>query len=218
MSQVEWYYARDNRQMGPVSSAELKRLATFDELRPDDLVWREGMTEWAAARNVRGLFEEDGGAAAAVVAGVAASKAGEASAKPQDAGSAQPRRHPFDALLDTCRSHFNEHFIEATARIFQACGSYGLLAAIAVTAVFSVVASVQIKSHDAKFADGATWLSVLLSGVVALLALAVLQYVAGKSFSAVERLNRATAASLSSLAGVRLRRGLEHVSRRGRLA
>ena len=65
MSQVEWYYARDNRQMGPVSSAELKRLATFDELRPDDLVWREGMTEWAAARNVRGLFEEEVAPAAA---------------------------------------------------------------------------------------------------------------------------------------------------------
>ena len=30
MSQVEWYYARDNRQMGPVSSAELKRLASAD--------------------------------------------------------------------------------------------------------------------------------------------------------------------------------------------
>ena len=27
MSPVEWYYARDNKQMGPVSSLELKRLA-----------------------------------------------------------------------------------------------------------------------------------------------------------------------------------------------
>ena len=199
MSQVEWYYARDNRQTGPVSSAELKRLATFDELRPDDLVWREGMTEWAAARNVRGLFEEEGGIPAAAVAGMSAPKADESLAKPQDAWAARPRRHPFDALLDTCRSHFNEHFLEATARIFRACGSYGLLAAIVVTAVFSVGISMQMmKSHDAKFAEGATWLGVLLSGVVMMLALAVLQYVAGKSFAAVERVNRATAGTLSS--------------------
>ena len=57
MSPVEWYYARENNQMGPVSSVELKRLADVGELLPEDLVWREGMTEWSVARNVRGLFE-----------------------------------------------------------------------------------------------------------------------------------------------------------------
>ena len=50
MSQVEWYYARENKQTGPVSAVELKRLATAGELRPDDLVWREGMTEWSWRR------------------------------------------------------------------------------------------------------------------------------------------------------------------------
>ena len=57
MSPIEWYYARENKQMGPVSSLELKRLATAGELRPGDLVWREGMTEWSLASNVRGLFD-----------------------------------------------------------------------------------------------------------------------------------------------------------------
>ena len=38
MTPVEWYYARGNKQMGPVSALELKRLATAGELRPEDLV------------------------------------------------------------------------------------------------------------------------------------------------------------------------------------
>ena len=35
MSAVEWYYARDNKQMGPVPAIELKRLATAGEIGPD---------------------------------------------------------------------------------------------------------------------------------------------------------------------------------------
>jgi len=198
MSQVEWYYARDNRQMGPISSAELKRLATFDELRPDDLVWREGMTEWAAARNVRGLFEEEGGAAASAAVAEPAAKTGESSATPQTAAAARPARHPFDMLLDKYRCHFNAHFLDATAGIFQACGSYGLLAAMAVTAVFAIGMAYEINSHDAKFADGTTWLTTLLAGVVLLLVLAALQYAAGKSFGAIGQLNRSAGGSLSS--------------------
>ncbi len=57
MPPVEWYYARDDKQQGPVSAGELKQLASRGEVRPDDLVWREGMDDWVEARNVKGLFE-----------------------------------------------------------------------------------------------------------------------------------------------------------------
>jgi hypothetical protein len=56
MAEILWYYAHDQQQMGPVSSAELKRLATAGLILPDDLVWREGMEEWAPAVRVKGLF------------------------------------------------------------------------------------------------------------------------------------------------------------------
>ena len=59
MTAIEWYYARGNKQTGPVTAVELKRLATVGELHPDDLVWREGLTEWAPARTVRGLFKDE---------------------------------------------------------------------------------------------------------------------------------------------------------------
>lgn len=57
MSPVEWYYAKGKRRLGPVTSIELKQLATQEFLSPDDLIWREGMDDWLAAANVKGLFD-----------------------------------------------------------------------------------------------------------------------------------------------------------------
>jgi ABC-type Co2+ transport system permease subunit len=58
MAEVQWYYARDDQQFGPVSAIELKQLADDGRLAPDDLLWREGMDTWATAINLRGLFAE----------------------------------------------------------------------------------------------------------------------------------------------------------------
>jgi len=56
MAEIYWYYARNDQQVGPLTSVELKRLASVGEVFPDDLVWREGMDEWAPASRVKGLF------------------------------------------------------------------------------------------------------------------------------------------------------------------
>lgn len=56
MAEVQWYYARNDQQFGPVSAAELKQLAEAGRLSPDDLLWREGMEQWTTAVNLRGLF------------------------------------------------------------------------------------------------------------------------------------------------------------------
>jgi hypothetical protein len=58
MAEVQWYYARDDKPMGPVSPAELKQLADSGALKPDDLLWREGMDAWTTAINLQGLFSE----------------------------------------------------------------------------------------------------------------------------------------------------------------
>ena len=50
MASPEWYYAKANKQHGPVSAAELKKLVDRGELKPGDLVWREGLEDWIAAR------------------------------------------------------------------------------------------------------------------------------------------------------------------------
>ncbi len=52
----QWYFARNGQQVGPVGTAELQRLAVMGELGPDDLVWRQGMHQWAPASTARGVF------------------------------------------------------------------------------------------------------------------------------------------------------------------
>lgn len=54
----QWYYSRNGQRQGPVAGAALKQLASSGQLATTDLVWREGMAEWAPAARVKGLFPE----------------------------------------------------------------------------------------------------------------------------------------------------------------
>lgn len=49
---MDWYYAADGQQRGPVSEAELARLLSEGFLTGDTLVWRPGMTDWQPYRIV----------------------------------------------------------------------------------------------------------------------------------------------------------------------
>lgn len=51
-----WYYVVNGVQTGPVSWGELKQAASAGKLSPNDLVWKEGTSDWAAARTVADLF------------------------------------------------------------------------------------------------------------------------------------------------------------------
>lgn len=56
-----WHYTCEGKPMGPAPWAELRRLAERGLLRPTDLVWREGMSQWVRASSVQGLVVEFGG-------------------------------------------------------------------------------------------------------------------------------------------------------------
>ncbi|MCA9092436.1 MAG: RDD family protein [Planctomycetaceae bacterium] len=51
-----WHYAVDGRKLGPVSSADLRRLVLAKKLQPTDLVWKPGLPDWIPASKIRGLF------------------------------------------------------------------------------------------------------------------------------------------------------------------
>ncbi len=56
MTDNGWMYSKGGgHQAGPVSAAELKRMAQSGELSPDDLVWRAGMEDWVPARRIKGI-------------------------------------------------------------------------------------------------------------------------------------------------------------------
>lgn len=54
MSQ-EWYVYQGEQQKGPYAWEELWELARSGALKPEDLVWVEGMDDWAPARQIAGL-------------------------------------------------------------------------------------------------------------------------------------------------------------------
>jgi hypothetical protein len=52
-----WRYKRDDRECGPVTSADLKSLADAGRLAPTDRVCRAGTDRWVRAALIRGLFD-----------------------------------------------------------------------------------------------------------------------------------------------------------------
>jgi hypothetical protein len=52
----EWHYSSNGQQLGPVNSAQLKQLAASGQLQASDMVWKDGMADWAPASRIKGLF------------------------------------------------------------------------------------------------------------------------------------------------------------------
>jgi len=193
MSAIEWYYAKGDQQKGPVSSAELKQLAQAGQIVPTDLVWREGMTEWVAASNVRGLFEAAAKPADAAPPAEAAATPPEAPAvkatTPSERVHGRRGDHVFDSLLDSIRAQFTTRFIQSTTKVFVQCGNFGLYGAMTLSLLFWLFLA--IKGN--KFND-------IMPGLGFLLALAVLQYIANRFCRALDRLNRTTSGHIQSQA------------------
>jgi hypothetical protein len=56
MADSVWFYARGEVERGPFTLTQIRALANASKLRPDDLVWKEGMDNWTVARDVAELF------------------------------------------------------------------------------------------------------------------------------------------------------------------
>ena len=50
---MNWYYADGDQQRGPVTDAELAGLIESGVVRPETLVWRDGMTDWRPLAEAR---------------------------------------------------------------------------------------------------------------------------------------------------------------------
>jgi uncharacterized RDD family membrane protein YckC len=55
---AEWYVGKNGEQSGPYTSPQLRQLAADGQLSPADLLWKEGMSDWAPCSAVKGLFGE----------------------------------------------------------------------------------------------------------------------------------------------------------------
>jgi len=64
-----WYYVEDGEQRGPVMEADLETLRRDGKVNQDTLVWREGMAQWQALREVQPSAGSPTPAATAVASG-----------------------------------------------------------------------------------------------------------------------------------------------------
>ena len=51
-----WHYSKNGKQFGPIVYTELSHLASANQLLPNDMIWKEGMTNWKPAKEIKGLF------------------------------------------------------------------------------------------------------------------------------------------------------------------
>jgi len=59
MTEAIWYFADGDEERGPVTEAQIRTLIGTGNLKPDDLVWKEGMEDWTPAEEVPGLFAKE---------------------------------------------------------------------------------------------------------------------------------------------------------------
>ncbi len=55
---MNWYYAKNGAQQGPVTLEDLKSHIAMGELAPTDLAWREGMADWLPVSDIAELKAE----------------------------------------------------------------------------------------------------------------------------------------------------------------
>jgi hypothetical protein len=201
MTEIQWYYARDDQRFGPVSTVELKRLADRGQLAPGDLVWREGMADWTEAAHVKGLFHaappEPPPAAAASAAAVppaAAPIVMPAVPQPTITPVATERPtartrvpHPVESLLNLAHKNVSSAFVDATVRLFVLLGHWAMYVAMG----FALVAGTAVTIREGSAAP-------ILMAMAAVVVLLVLQYAAGQFCKALDRVNRSTRAAVVS--------------------
>ena len=52
----EWFYTQNGQQCGPVDFSQLQGHGGRRVIHPSDLIWKQGMPNWAAASTVPGVF------------------------------------------------------------------------------------------------------------------------------------------------------------------
>lgn len=54
---MQWYYAEDDLQKGPISVAEFKTLVLNGRIMNNTLIWRAGMENWTEYRRIKKQFD-----------------------------------------------------------------------------------------------------------------------------------------------------------------
>lgn len=56
MSGEQWYVGQSGDRKGPFTSEDLRKMAESGELKPSDLIWKQGLEQWVPASSAKNLF------------------------------------------------------------------------------------------------------------------------------------------------------------------
>jgi hypothetical protein len=129
----QWYYSRDGQQqLGPISGTALREMAAKGQLGRGDLVWTEGMSQWAPAESTRSLFPSAAPKESAAQAPVPAIPAGEPTATPR------PRRVDRDDFQGPRNIRRKQGGLSTGAKVALCFGFLGLFLLLAFVAIIAV--------------------------------------------------------------------------------
>lgn len=179
----DWYFQDGDQRIGPIEAAALKQLAMSGRVRPETLVWKDGMPAWAPALSVKGLISASATAAPPVHPSPAVA--------PPPAFPASPTAdwHPFDRLVEAARQSCPPDLPAAISRAAGVAGLYSTYAAALVTLIYGIVLAIHTDE-----------LSVV--GIHAAFALAMLgvQYATGRLLDSIDRTIRRNPSALPTSA------------------
>ncbi len=97
---MNWYYALEGQQIGPVTDADLQNLVAAGTIRKDTLVWHQGMPDWAP-------YSKAGSASASThAAGAGQAALGHAAAEHTTAGEAGATEPAAELYCSQCGRGF----------------------------------------------------------------------------------------------------------------
>ena len=192
-----WHYSVNEEQLGPVTLNELRRMLDLGQLTLRDLVWRQGMSEWSTASEIKELNPIP--AELADLADIVDNDEPKRRTKSKsikkvsdddnDETNEPLSPHFFDEFLSLLRENISENYVSSEGAGSVEVGRWAIYLSILINIAIALYVAFWLKSPE-----------IALGGIgFAALAL-MLQYSAIKSCGAISQLMRAKTLRMSSTA------------------
>jgi hypothetical protein len=182
----EWYFQEGDERFGPISPAALKQLADSGRIKPDTLIWKDGLPSWAPAKSVKGLFS----ATAAAGPNPEPTPSSSPPVRPPDPVE-RPNKgwHPFDLLVAAGRQAVPASLPATISRVAGVTGIYAVYAAALASLLVGIILAIRTNQFSA--------LGIFAASAFAMI---VIQYTAHRLLDASDEAVRANTSFLSSYA------------------
>ena len=180
---MNWYYAKNGAQQGPISLEDMKSRIAMGEISATDLAWQEGMSDWMPIGSIAALKVEP--APPRPETGPYAAHA--APAQQEQAPAPEPYRTPSAAPSAQPVAYGQQPLSQGLAIASLVCGIVSLIGCCAwfimlpvglVAVVLGFVALSKVKNDPARYAGKGMARAGVITGILGLIASGVMAVLA----------------------------------------